>query len=198
MPAPIDLTGKKIGRWSVGELVSIKPRRYECTCECGTVRTVGSSNLIFGASLSCGCGARQNRRTHGKYGTPEHRAWKAMKTRCSNAKLKCWHRYGGRGIRVHESWLTDFEAFFEHVGPRPSSKHSIDRYPNSDGNYEPGNVRWATSKEQSATRCLTKLSDSDVVFIRHWVDLGHSWKLIAGAFSITENYVRMIARGVSR
>jgi len=197
MPAPIDLTGKKIGRWSVGRLVPGVRRRYECTCECGTIRLVDSSNLLLGASLSCGCGARQNRRTHGRHGTPEYRAWKAMKNRCYNSNLESWHRYGGRGIKVYGPWLTDFEAFFEHIGPRPSPKHSVDRIDN-DGDYAPGNVRWATNKEQAASRCLTKLSDDDVAFIRHWISRGHRSKHIAEAFSITDSYVRMIARGDSR
>lgn len=171
--------------------------QYECTCECGTVRAVASSRLLYGASLSCGCGARQNRRTHGKYGTPEYRAWKAMKNRCLNNKQQLWRRYGGRGIKIYTPWLTDFAAFLEHVGPRPSPKHSIDRIDN-DGNYEPDNVRWATNKEQAASRCSTKLSDTDAAFIRHWVSRGHTWKNIAEAFSITDSYVRMIARGDAR
>jgi hypothetical protein len=120
-----------------------------------------------------------------------------MKTRCTNDKLRLWHRYGGRGIKVYELWLNDFEAFFQHIGPRPSPKHSVDRIDNDRG-YEPGNVRWATVKEQAASQCLTKLSDSDVAFIRHWVREGYKSKHIAEAFSITDSYVRMIARGDAR
>jgi hypothetical protein len=56
--------------------------------------------------------------------------------------------YGGRGIGVFEPWIESFEAFYKYLGPCPSKDHSIDRYPNNDGNYEPGNVRWATKKEQ--------------------------------------------------
>ncbi len=78
----------------------------------------------------------------------EYRAWSSMLTRCSNPKFKDWNLYGGRGITVCESWMRSFEAFFAVVGPRPSRLHSLDRWPNGNGNYEPGNVRWATAKEQ--------------------------------------------------
>lgn len=78
----------------------------------------------------------------------EYRVWSSMLTRCCNPKFKDWHLYGGRGITVCEEWMRSFAAFFQHVGPRPSRQHSIDRFPNGDGNYEPGNVRWATASEQ--------------------------------------------------
>lgn len=90
--------------------------------------------------------------THGMRNTPEYRVWVAMKQRCTNQNLKGWHRYGGRGIKVYAEWLNDFPAFFAYVGKKPSPKHSLDRFPNNDGNYEPGNVRWATSKEQQNNR----------------------------------------------
>lgn len=78
----------------------------------------------------------------------EYRVWTSMKTRCTNPKFKDWHLYGGRGIRVCERWSNSFVAFFADVGPRPSPRHSLDRWPDSDGHYEPTNVRWATPSEQ--------------------------------------------------
>lgn len=79
----------------------------------------------------------------------EYRAWAGMKVRCLNPNFKDWHLYGGRGIRVCDKWRDSFESFYGDVGPRPSAVHSLDRYPNGDGNYEPGNVRWATRKQQA-------------------------------------------------
>lgn len=74
-----------------------------------------------------------------------------MCCRCSNPNERHYHRYGGRGIRVCDRWLGEhgFERFLADVGRRPSSSHSLDRFPNNDGDYEPGNVRWATKKEQA-------------------------------------------------
>ena len=81
--------------------------------------------------------------------TPEYNAWRAMIKRCTNPRSQKWHVYGGRGITVCEEWRHNSKAFLEYMGPRPSPKHSLDRYPNNDGNYEPGNVRWATQREQT-------------------------------------------------
>jgi hypothetical protein len=75
-----------------------------------------------------------------------------MKNRCHNPKNKDFDSYGARGIKVCDEWRTSFKSFFDFVGPKPTPKHSIDRYPNNDGNYEPGNVRWATAKEQAANK----------------------------------------------
>jgi hypothetical protein len=71
-----------------------------------------------------------------------------MRQRCQNPNDPAYAHYGGRGIRVDPRWES-FEKFAADVGPAPSNRHSIDRYPNNDGNYEPGNVRWATAQEQA-------------------------------------------------
>lgn len=79
--------------------------------------------------------------------------WVSMKARCSNPNVPGYHRYGGRGITVCPQWLT-FQGFLADMGERPSPEHTLDRI-NNDGNYEPGNVRWATRKEQSRNRGIT-------------------------------------------
>lgn len=83
--------------------------------------------------------------------SPEFRVWQQMISRCERPSARSFPLYGGRGIRVCEEWRHDFAAFLAHVGPRPSDGHSIDRI-NNDGNYEPGNCRWATAREQSANK----------------------------------------------
>lgn len=87
--------------------------------------------------------------------TPEYRAWSAMKSRCSNANVKCSAHYLGRGVTVCADWEQSFDSFLSHVGYRPSDKHSLDRIDNN-GNYEPGNVRWATQREQLLNRRGTR------------------------------------------
>lgn len=80
---------------------------------------------------------------------PERGCWTLMKSRCYNPRDKNYQVYGGSGITVCDRWRASFDDFLADVGPRPSLLHSLDRYPNQSGNYEPGNVRWATQKQQT-------------------------------------------------
>lgn len=86
---------------------------------------------------------------HGLSKTPTYVAWSGMMHRCANPANPRFSHYGGRGIRVCERWH-DFMNFLEDMGPKPPGL-SIDRI-NNDGNYEPGNCRWATAQQQSANR----------------------------------------------
>lgn len=80
---------------------------------------------------------------------PVYRAWQSMKARCHNKTNKDFYLYGARGISVCNEWRNDFAAFYKYIGNRPSKKHSLDRYPNKNGDYEPENVRWATQLQQA-------------------------------------------------
>lgn len=75
--------------------------------------------------------------------------------RCFYPANPAYARYGGRGITMCDAWRDSFESFLRDIGPRPSPEHSLDRYPNNDGHYEPGNVRWATRTEQSNNKQST-------------------------------------------
>jgi hypothetical protein len=90
--------------------------------------------------------------SHRDTAAPEYAAWARIVQRCTNPKNKAWEFYGGRGIEICAAWRLNYTAFLDYIGRRPSPKHSIDRYPNNDGNYEPGNVRWATIDQQARNK----------------------------------------------
>ena len=130
-------------------------RRWLCRCECGVEKTVALTNLRKGNTRSCGCMqselAAAKFRVHGMVGVPGYSTWKGMVARCCDPQNAAYPSYGGRGIRVHDEWRNDVRAFIRDVGERPGPGYSLDRI-NNDGNYEPGNVRWATAKEQQRNR----------------------------------------------
>jgi hypothetical protein len=106
------------------------------------------SHLCAGQSRAKIASEENLKHGHRRRGThsPEYAAWRAMRERCNNPSHPAYRNYGGRGITVCNRWLT-FENFLVEMGLRPEGK-SLDRYPNNDGNYEPGNCRWATTIEQ--------------------------------------------------
>lgn len=123
-------------------------------CDCGVIKEVSVSRVKNGYAGSCGClsveARRTNGTTHGMRYSPEYRSWVAMIGRCHNHNHKDYPRWGARGITVCPEWRNSFEAFFAHIGPRPAGT-SVDRKDGTRG-YEPGNVRWATPREQARNR----------------------------------------------
>lgn len=126
-----------------------------CLCSCGNQKVIIGSSLTRRRknTLSCGCRPGTNAGTSaGGTKSPEYRAWSNAKTRCYNSNDHRYKWYGARGIQVCDRWLHNFDAFFEDMGLRPSPDHSLDRYPNVNGNYEPDNCRWATPSQQAVNK----------------------------------------------
>lgn len=159
MGVPKDIKGKKYGRLLVLSIAGRDKFRkvtWNCLCDCGNSVVVAGCSLRSGTTSSCGCYQKIACVTHGGYKSKEYKSWAEMLSRCNNPNTTAYHNYGGRGIRVCERWANSFATFLADMGPKPSPSHSIDRI-NNEGDYFPGNCRWATKKEQDTNRRQTRL-----------------------------------------
>lgn len=151
------VVGAVFNNYTVEGVASIG--RYLCRCSvCGNQSEVFYSVLIKqgGTKYCTHCKNTEGETVkHGMWKTPEFTAWSHMLRRCNSSTHPQYLYYGGRGIKVCDSWQAAFENFYKDMGPRPSDKHSLDRI-DVNGNYEPGNCRWATVIQQNRNKVNTK------------------------------------------
>lgn len=168
-----------------------------CVCDCGVSKSVEARHLLSGDTMSCGCARTERISTqnlqHGQWNSPTYYSWQSMIARCEYEADPSWEYYGARGIKVCSRWRNSFEDFIADVGPRPHGM-TIDRI-NNDGNYEPGNCRWATAEEQSQNRRIgnsIKLTRQDVQAIRRAAESGEGNLSISVRFGVSREHISRI------
>jgi hypothetical protein len=160
MEANLAYYGKKFGMLTPVAVFQGEGRwvRWLCVCDCGRLKDYRPILLCNGNTKSCGCLKVIICLSRSKHGyaprnksVPEYTSWMHMKSRCGNENNPKFRYWGGRGITICERWKNSFANFLADMGPKPDPALMLDRI-NNDGNYEPGNCRWATRSQQMLNR----------------------------------------------
>jgi len=194
MPRKIEMIGTKFYRLKVVEEVGIDKRGeklWRCICECGGETIALGYNLRCGNSKSCGCfnidRIIERSKQHGMSKTRIYKIWVGVRKRCNTPSTKSYKLYGGAGVRMCGRW-DDFDNFYEDMKEGYADNLTLDRYPNKKGNYEPGNCRWATPKQQQNNRTNNKIIYLDGISqtLSQWAELSGTgssciaWRLKKG------------------
>lgn len=203
-----DLTGKRFGRLIVIGIDENERYSWKCKCDCGNEISVYVGHLqAKRGTKSCGCflketsvkNAKYINYKHGLYENRFYRVWEGIKQRCYNKNSSHYHCYGGRGITLWKDWIDNPVAFIEYIIKLENSqnrKYSLDRIDNN-GNYEPGNLRWATRATQMRNTRSTKLSKEDVLEIRRKYNKGETQASLAREFGVKSQSIHLIVHNRS-
>ena len=150
----IDLIGQRFGNLTVVEKIGSNKHNkmvWRCKCDCGGIKNARTGDLLAGTAHNCGCSHNKHMQTANGKATRIYRIWKNMKARCYSKNTLAFKYYGYRGIEVCKEWH-EFAPFHRWaLANGYTDELTLDRV-NNDGNYEPGNCRWATRKEQAQHR----------------------------------------------
>ena len=175
-----EIIGRKFHRMLIVEFAGRAANKsilVRCQCDCGNFKVVRLCALARSEIKSCGCyrrefsAAQKTTLKHGRSHSPTYKSWTAMKVRCLNVNHVAYEAYGGRGINICQRWHDSFENFLEDMGERPIG-YSLDRI-DPDGNYEPGNCRWATARIQGNNRRSTRFLDCNgmILTVSEWAEV---------------------------
>lgn len=151
--------GKRFGRLIITDIFYNKKPYYKYICDCGVIGIKECYNVNSGNTTSCGCFNKERATTkalkHGLRRSNEYNSFNAAHQRCKNQNNKDYKNYGGRGIKF---LFKSFDEFYKYIGPKPGKKYQLDRI-NNDGNYEKGNVRWATPIQNARNKSIVTKTD---------------------------------------
>jgi len=224
MSRRIDMIGRRVGRLVViceGTPTDARRRtKWKCRCDCGAETEVDGGVLRRGDCRSCGCYQKEcaaaqfrkhGHRTQLSHGHSIHtnrsrtyNIWCSAKQRCFYPKHKGFKYWGGRGITMCDRWKNSFETFLQDMGECPLGL-TLDRFPNKDGNYEPGNCRWATYLEQGRNRRVprgeqahnAKLTADKVLDVHRRLAAGESARAIGRLYGVGRSAINSIRDGHS-
>lgn len=174
----IDIIGIRSGKIVVIERAHKINKQYhwKCICDCGKYLVTSGNRIRSGKTKSCGCiTATQN----GISASKMHTRWRTMISRCHNPKSISYKNYGARGIKVCNEWINSFDCFVNDMGKIPEGM-TIDRI-DGNGNYEPGNCRWVSMKEQSNNRRNNYLIKAfgQTLTLTQWANkIGMNWGVL--------------------